>query len=451
MRKETLAREVDLQALESVALRPVEFLWNPYLPKGRVTILEGDPGLGKTWLCLEIAARLSTGERLSGCRSEAESLPEPARVLFLNGEDDAADTLRPRLEAAGADLSRVLLVSGIREPSTGRTALFDLQRLGHLEAVIQEYRPALFVVDPVQAFLGPRVSLNSPSQVRALLAPLSALAHQSGCAFLLVRHLVKYRSGPAVHQGMGATELSAAVRSILRVGREGGSGGRRALTHVKSSTTTGGESLYFALRDGRLVFEESAPLSAADLDGKEPTAEERTALEEAIRFLEEFIPEGRCGAATEVVRMARMQGVATRTLTRARRALQMETKRNGKYFTWHRPPAGGAQRAPAPLAGDRPEPPGKPAVPAAQTAYIIELEPAVAAQFRQSPDALWGNKAAADLMRQARKGLSGTTLTLDLALWEQLNALGALPDLPPVTRSFVRQVLEAARAGNGIG
>jgi RecA-family ATPase len=166
----------------------VSWLWHPYIARGKLTILEGDPGLGKSWLTCALAAGVSRGRGLPG----AEPF-EPGHVLMLSAEDGLGDTLRPRLDAVGADVSRVFALA---EPMT-----FDTAGLIYLEAVILKYSPSLVVIDPLFAFTGGKVDIHRSNECRAISAPLAAIAERCGCALVAVRHLGKSRGGAGTPGG----------------------------------------------------------------------------------------------------------------------------------------------------------------------------------------------------------------------------------------------------------
>ncbi len=339
-----LAGRVDLVRLNSVRAQEAAFLWKPYLPRGRITILEGDPGLGKTWLCLEIAARLSRGERLPRCLNQFPlPRPPPCPVLFLNGEDGPGDTLRPRLEAAGADLTRLVLLAGYREGAGGPRRHLHLQRLDYIEAVLRQMKPGLLVVDPVQAFLGPKLAMGSPSQVRSLLLPLADLAQGADCAVLLVRHLAKSAGERPIYRGLGSVDFAAAARSVLLVGKDPGSREGRVVTHVKSSLAREGDSLQFSIDEGKFVWRGVSEVRAQDLLAREPTAEDRSALSDAQEFLKEFLSRGP-KPLSEIKQRSKGEGISWTTLIRARQGLRVQSDRAQGQCRWQLPPQAPAQR-----------------------------------------------------------------------------------------------------------
>jgi AAA domain len=201
-------------------LRPeaVRFLWEPWLPAGKLALLDGDPDTGKSLLTCDLAARLSRGE-LGG---------SPASVILVNAEDQPADTIVPRLIAAGADLARVQVWD------TGALPVLPKDTSALREAVV-EAGAALLVLDPLMAFLGRQAAANSDQSVRRALLPLQGLAAETGCAVLLVRHLTKFLRRRALYRGLGSIGIAASARSAMLVSRDAGEPDRRLLAATKTN------------------------------------------------------------------------------------------------------------------------------------------------------------------------------------------------------------------------
>src|SRR5262245_29197395 len=172
-----LAKGPDVVCLATVQPVAVDYLWKPYLPLGKLCSLEGDPGTGKSTLTATLEAYVTTGRPFPG---EADTEREPRNVLFLQCEDDLADTFRPRLMAVGADVSRVYaLRSVVRLDDTG------------VEHTLAEYQPALMVIDPIQGYIGAKTNINQSNEVRPIMERLRSLAETYKCTVLCVRHFGK--------------------------------------------------------------------------------------------------------------------------------------------------------------------------------------------------------------------------------------------------------------------
>jgi putative DNA primase/helicase len=203
--------------MADVLAEVVRWLWYPYIALGKLTILEGDPGLGKSWLMCAIAAAVSLGRGLPGADPS-----EPGNVLMLSAEDGLGDTLRPRLDAVEADVSKVF---ALNEPLT-----FDASGLLRLEAALIELSPQLAIIDPLFAFTGGQIDIHKANQCRAVSAPLAAIADRQGCALVAVRHLGKSRGGGhALNAGIGSIDFAAAARSVLLVGQDPDEPSKRAV------------------------------------------------------------------------------------------------------------------------------------------------------------------------------------------------------------------------------
>ncbi|MFH1109895.1 MAG: AAA family ATPase [Planctomycetota bacterium] len=205
--------------LADVQPQPVEWLWLDRIARGKLTLVAGDPGLGKSFLTLDFAARVSSGTPLPDRRDEP--IP-PAGVVLLSAEDDVADTIRPRLDAAGAEVSRINAIQGVewRDGTTGKTSQrsFNLERdLPALEQAIQQTPDCgLVIIDPITAFLG-KVDSHKNAELRGLLAPLAELAARHKVAVVAVTHLNKNEGIRALYRAMGSLGFVAAARAVWLV------------------------------------------------------------------------------------------------------------------------------------------------------------------------------------------------------------------------------------------
>jgi hypothetical protein len=204
----------------------VEWLWPLYLARGKLAILDGDPEVGKSLVSIDLAARLSRG----GPLPDGAPLDRPMTSLFLSAEDGDEDTVRPRLGAAGADLGRVVLAGG---PGGGVPRLPD--DLPALEELVAGLGIDLVVIDPLMAFLPPRVAANLDQCVRLALSPLAELADRTRCAVLLIRHLTKRVSARALYRGQGSVGIVAACRTGLLLAAHPGDPAARVLAVTKSN------------------------------------------------------------------------------------------------------------------------------------------------------------------------------------------------------------------------
>lgn len=307
--------------------KPVEWLWEGRIPAGALTSIDGDPGCNKSSLTIDLAARVSTGREMPD-----DSPGRHGKVLLLVGEDSVEHTVRPRLEAAGADLDRVGIV-------TEQVAIpNDLNKINDAIAAL---RPDLVVIDPLMAFLA--TNSNSDPAVRQAFTPLKAIAEGSGAAILLVRHLVKSRGRSALYRGGGSIGVIAAVRSALMVGRCPDDPDLRVVAHLKCNLGPTVESLLFepvAASNGAVAigWRGECDCTAEELCGPPPSGYGKRG--EAMTFLQDLLKDGPV-RQTEVEKRAAERQIAYRTLERAKEALSIVSVKvgggSGSYSRWQLP------------------------------------------------------------------------------------------------------------------
>jgi hypothetical protein len=328
----------DLVLVADVDREQVTWLWPGRIPRGKLVVLDGDPGVGKS--TLTIAAKVSTGSPFpDGAR------PERGDVILLSAEDDIADTIRPRLEAAGADLNRCWVLPDVHpegEPPRPPELPADLFLL---EDLVKSKAAALVVVDPLMAFLAGQVDSHRDQDVRRVLASMAYMAARTGAAVLIVRHMRK-GAGSALDKGSGSIGIIGAARAGLLVAPDPEDEGRRILAMTKSNLAKMPEALAYRLVNdelygaARVVWDGASRHTANDLVRARVDEDEAPALAEAVRVLKEILSDGPL-AAGNVKRMAATAGVAERTLHRARHALGVTARRQGfgprAYYEWTMP------------------------------------------------------------------------------------------------------------------
>lgn len=313
----------------------VSFLWEPFLPLGKLTLLEGDPGAGKTFLALQLAACISTGAPLPGRDGVPAEARPPATVLYMSAEDGLADTLRPRLDKMGADPGKVYVLTGWKTDDGSDTGPITLADVGIIEEALNSVRPVLVVVDPIQAYLGAKVDMHRANEIRPVMAALAALAEKYETALLCVRHLSKAPSGRAIYRGMGSIDFSAAARSILLAGQDPEDPEKRGIIHLKSSLAMAGPAIGFEITPEGFFWTGLSTLTVGGLfKGDIQAEEDRSTVEEAEGFLLEVLAAGPI-AAKELVREAKECGISKRTLDRAKKKLGVRSRKEGDQWHWN--------------------------------------------------------------------------------------------------------------------
>jgi putative DNA primase/helicase len=308
-----------LQRVSELTPEAYAWLWPGRLALGKLTMLDGDPGLGKSLLALDLCARLSTGRPMP----DGSAGPGPANALVLEAEDGQKDTVRPRLEALGADLERVFVV---RRGDLGELPRLPGQ-LAALDAALAEREVRLLVLDPVVAFLEPGVLTSQDPSVRRALLPLVQLAERRRCAVQLVRHLNKQANKRALYRGGGSIGLLGACRSGWLVAADPQAPGRRVLAQVKNNLAPPQPSLAFEVRPRagappELVWLGESPRTADELVGAAVGAAAESPRDRARAFLEAFL-QGGPRPTTEIWEAAVREKLSKRTLQRAREDLSI--------------------------------------------------------------------------------------------------------------------------------
>ena len=220
-----------------IKAKKVEWLWYPYIPYGKITIIQGDPGEGKSTVAINLASIISNGEVLP---LEKEKTASKA-VVYQNCEDGKEDTIVPRLIACGADLGKVAYI----EESDTALELGD-ERLAR---VLDETGAKVLILDPVQAYWGANTDMNRAGAIRPIMNQLARMAQQKNCAIIMIGHMTK-GNGKGLYRGLGSIDIAAAARSVLLVARMKNQPEMRVLAHVKSNLAPIGESILFSV-DGK--------------------------------------------------------------------------------------------------------------------------------------------------------------------------------------------------------
>lgn len=309
LRPEDIEEIVPVIRMSDVEEVPVSFLWKPYIPFGKLTLLQGDAGNGKTYIAMQLCAACTN--RVPILNMEAH---EPFNVIYQTAEDGLGDTIKPRLEEAGADLTKVLVID---EKDDDPLTLADER----IERAIRQNGARLLIIDPIQAFLGEAVDMNRANEVRPILRKIGDVAQRTGCAVVLIGHLNKASGQQSSYRSLGSVDFTAGVRSVLVVGKTKDDPNLRAMVHDKSSLAPAGPSIAFILGDEegfRWVGEYE--ISADELlSGIEKKRESKT--QEAKDLICKLLAGGKEAFSEEIDRAAIEKGISARTVRDAKKEL----------------------------------------------------------------------------------------------------------------------------------
>ena len=166
-----------LTLYQDVSTTPIDWLWYPYIAIGKITILQGDPSDGKSTMMMHLLAALSRGTNLP----DGTPINKPLKAIYQCSEDNAADTIKPRLELADADCRKIAFID---EEATGFLTIDDER----IRQAIVEFRPSVVVIDPIQSYIENAADLQMAGKARKLLRRISMWASTYNCAIVLISH-----------------------------------------------------------------------------------------------------------------------------------------------------------------------------------------------------------------------------------------------------------------------
>lgn len=319
LRELPTAQPVPMLRMADVELTSVEWLWFPYIPFGKLTIIQGNPGEGKTYFAMRLAAACTNRKPLPGM----ETL-EPFNIIYQTAEDGLGDTVKPRLMEADADLERVLVIDDRDTPLT----LAD-ERIAR---AIRENNARLVIIDPMQAFLGADVDMNRANEVRPIFRSLGDIAQATGCAIVLIGHLNKAAGTQSTYRGLGSIDITAAVRSLLFIGKLKDSPTTRVLIHEKSSLAPPGQSLAFSLGDEKgFEWIGAYDITADELLAGTDTAKTESKTAQAQMLILELLADGKRMPSAELEKTVNERGISSRTMRTAKSRIgdRLVTEKDG--------------------------------------------------------------------------------------------------------------------------
>ena len=294
----------------AIEQRAVEWLWYPYIPYGKITVLQGDPGEGKSTLALNIAALLTQGKAMP----DGFVCAGPQVVMYQCAEDNPADTIKPRLLAAGADCDKVVYIINQDDPLN-----LDDDRI---EQTIRETSARLCILDPLQSFLVQDGDMHSVVRMRNHLSKIGRIAAEYGCAIVLVSHMNKSSSGKMLYRSLGSIDIAAIARSVLLVSRDDDDPHIRYMSQVKSSLAPAGEPIGFTIgNDGIIKWRGMRNRRSS----KKTTA--------CAAMMLELLGPGPV-SSVDAVQYFEQNGISERTMNSAKKKLGVQSIRKNKIWYW---------------------------------------------------------------------------------------------------------------------
>lgn len=318
-----MKREDTFKTLSDIETKDIEWLWEPLIPYAKTTILEGDPELGKSYLCMHLAALVSKGGKLPDGTKVAKG-----KVHYISSEDDAADTIRPRMEQMGADLTQVRVLTDF--------LVFDEDGQKRLRQELEIDTPDLLVVDTLYSFLSDKVDLGKPTSIRGALHQLDKLFKEYGPAVIVIRHWTKGGKGKAIYRGVGSIDVIGVARTALAVAKHPENDALRILAQVKNNIGPKAQGFVYEIVPqtvGMPIIEwrGRTHFSADDLErqGQDGQSEEARAVE----FLKEVLAHGPL-PSKKVSDLAAGAGLSRPTLNRAKSLAGVTSVKRGTVWLW---------------------------------------------------------------------------------------------------------------------
>ena len=322
----TSAGDLDVVDLADVERKEIEWFWHQKIPRAKLSLIVGDPGTGKSWFTMFLAACVTTGSPLPHSAHRTEQ----GRVVILSAEDDVEDTIVPRLEDSGGDKAFAHVIRGTKK---GR--MFNLvQDLDRLRAYLQAKGDVrLIIIDPISAYIGTgsKVDSHKDTDVRGILSPVVKLAKEFDVTIIGIMHLNKSQDLGAIYRVSGSMAFVAQARSVWLMTQEDREDEDRTLRYfspVKANLSAVQEGLVWQVQSGRLEFFEPGvqPPSIKDQLGPRPP-ERSSKLDEAMRWLKGLLKSGTARECTEIVRLAAEEGISRTTLDRAKKEMGIKSEK----------------------------------------------------------------------------------------------------------------------------
>lgn len=308
---------------DNIEEKNVDWLWYPYIPFGKLTLVEGDPGEGKSTLMLKIASLLSTGSLLPS----SKTYMNPITVIYQCAEDDIADTIKPRLIQAGADCSRIAYIV-----DDDYSLCIDDRRI---EETIKKTNAKMLILDPFQAYLSKDADMSNASKMRGLLGKLAYIAALYDCAVVMIGHMNKSGRGKDLYRGLGSIDIPAIARSVLMVTRDDDDPTLRYLVQIKSSLAREGEVIGFRFQSSggiKWVGNDEIRLKREDFL-RDPSYSKS---EEIVAFLFHILKESPVPSA-DIFNQLSYYSVSERTIYKIKKAMMIKSFKKDNVWYWRLP------------------------------------------------------------------------------------------------------------------
>ena len=314
--------ELRFEYYSAVKQRKVDWLWYPYIPYGKITILQGDPGEGKSTFILHVAALLTTGQKMP----DGTGGGSKQTVIYQCAEDDLADTIKPRLVAAGADCDKVAYIID----DNSELSFTD----SRIEEVLAKTGARLLVIDPIQAFLVQDADMQSAARMRTALGKLADVASRYQCAVVLVGHLNKFQSGKNLYRGLGSIDIAAIARSVLMISRDHDDPSIRYMVPVKASLAPEGSAVGFTFAGGSFQW---LGQREVDINSLAPSVfAQSDKLEQAKTYLLRILKDGDL-PSNQIYEMVAELGIKKRTVEAAKKEVGIQVYRKKSAWYWRSP------------------------------------------------------------------------------------------------------------------
>lgn len=311
-----------LISMDEIQSKEVDWLWYPYIPFGKITIVQGDPGEGKTTLALRIASTLSKGENLPF----DDTKRNPEVVIYQTAEDGLDDTIKPRLEESNADCTMIKIIDESETPLN----MMD----SRIERAINETNAKLVILDPIQAYVGSKINMNNANEVRCVMSRIGKIAEKYNCAILLVGHMNKGSGAKSSYRGLGSIDFQASARSVLIVGRVKDNPEVRVVVQVKSSLAPEGESIAFELnKDTGFKWVGYYKISADELLDGVPSESKKSQAENLIT---EMLEQGQC-TQQDIMNKAKTLGISKRVIDGVKKDMEIKSIKKADGWYWALP------------------------------------------------------------------------------------------------------------------